>query len=152
MRSLNPTPAEWDEVFGIIQNAGLNFAWLDLMCRPPPPNATQILQNAPPHSQSPTASSSSSNGGGGGTSSSGTNVQQQTISTVQEMVMLPNRPGIPNNHKNKHRRHYTAYQHALYAQKILGQYTNHLANNFNSFVSDMGLSMGMGGGMGGMFF
>lgn len=36
----------WEEVFGIINDSGLNFAWLDLMCRAPPINASKILAKA----------------------------------------------------------------------------------------------------------
>lgn len=45
-RDLNPPQSMWEEVFGIISDSRLNFAWLDLMCRAPPTNATEILAKA----------------------------------------------------------------------------------------------------------
>lgn len=45
-KKLNPSKKVWNKIFTIIQNAGLNFAWLDLMCRPPPSNATNVLMQA----------------------------------------------------------------------------------------------------------
>lgn len=33
----------WYTVFKTIQDKGLNFAWLDLKCKPPPTNASQIV-------------------------------------------------------------------------------------------------------------
>lgn len=45
VRSLNPPQSMWAEVFSIIEGAGLNFAWLDLMCRAPVANGTAIVTN-----------------------------------------------------------------------------------------------------------
>lgn len=46
VRSLNPPQSMWAEVFNMIQGAGLNFAWLDLMCRAPVSNGTEIITKA----------------------------------------------------------------------------------------------------------
>lgn len=93
----------WNKIFRIIQNAGLNFAWLDLMCRPPPGNATEIVQQA----------------------------QQQHDEQIHQYEMI--RPTRQSSNKVSDglltpilNILETPLQKALFAQKAMGKYTDSL--------------------------
>lgn len=60
VRSLNPAQKVWKKIFNIIQQAGINFEWLELMCRAPPKDNTTsvVLQSIGPKILSSSSESS----------------------------------------------------------------------------------------------